>query len=199
MAGFDLIGANLGRFFNVTPAKAGVQRLSKTRAVERLDPRFRGDDKASARLLGQVSAHGARPGHAGNGGGIVLERGTDLAVELLASPLFQTRTAVNDAPFGRAAGGGRRRRSLTAVLVWKFHNQELDGEVRSAAGGIGRVSRRSQSLPETAGRRGRRDLELGIHASVAVMPLHGIKYASVSAPSYPMTVFNGYRALSVGL
>jgi len=66
----------------------------------------------------------------------VLERGTDLAVELLASPLFQTRTAVNDAPFGRAAGGGRRRRSLTAVPVWKFRNQELDGEVRSAAGGI---------------------------------------------------------------
>ncbi len=64
-----------------------------------------------------------------------LSDGTDLAVELLASPLFQTRTAVNDAPFRRAACGGRRRRSLTAVPVCKFRNQELDGEVRSAAGG----------------------------------------------------------------
>jgi hypothetical protein len=40
------IGAKLGRSFNVTPAKAGVQRLSRTLAVESLDPRFRGDDKA---------------------------------------------------------------------------------------------------------------------------------------------------------
>jgi hypothetical protein len=46
------VGANLTRSFNVTPAKAGVQRLSKTLAAESLDPRFRGDDKASGRLPG---------------------------------------------------------------------------------------------------------------------------------------------------
>ena len=46
------MGANLERSFNVTPAKAGVQRLSRTQAAERLDPRFRGDDKASDCLPG---------------------------------------------------------------------------------------------------------------------------------------------------
>jgi hypothetical protein len=37
---------------NVTPAKAGVQRLSRTQAVERLDPRLRGDDTVGNCLLG---------------------------------------------------------------------------------------------------------------------------------------------------
>ena len=44
----ESMGARLKRPFNVTPAKAGVQRLSTTLAAERLDPRFRGDDKAAA-------------------------------------------------------------------------------------------------------------------------------------------------------
>ena len=52
MAGLDPIGANLERSFTVTPAKAGGQRLSRTLAAERLDPRFRGDDKANGRLPG---------------------------------------------------------------------------------------------------------------------------------------------------
>jgi hypothetical protein len=52
MTGLVPIGANLERSFNVTPAKAGVQRLSRTLAVESLDPRFRGDDKASGCLPG---------------------------------------------------------------------------------------------------------------------------------------------------
>jgi len=55
------VGANLTRSFNVTPAKAGVQRPSRMRAAERLDPRFRGDDKASGRLPGEVAADGANP------------------------------------------------------------------------------------------------------------------------------------------
>jgi hypothetical protein len=42
------VGVRLKRLFNVTPAKAGVQRLSRTMPVERLDPRFRGDDRAAA-------------------------------------------------------------------------------------------------------------------------------------------------------
>jgi len=45
--GIDPVDANSERSFNVTPAQAGVQRLSRTLAVESLDPRFRGDDKAS--------------------------------------------------------------------------------------------------------------------------------------------------------
>ena len=46
--GLDPIGAKLERSLNVTPAKAGVQRLSRTLAVESLDPRFRGDDKTKS-------------------------------------------------------------------------------------------------------------------------------------------------------
>ena len=57
------MGANLMRSFNVTPAKAGVQRPSRMQAAERLDPRFRGDDKASGRLPGEVTAYGVKPGH----------------------------------------------------------------------------------------------------------------------------------------
>ena len=45
--GIGHAGANSERSFNVTPAKAGVQRLSGTPAAESLDPRFRGDDTAS--------------------------------------------------------------------------------------------------------------------------------------------------------
>ena len=44
--GTDPAGANAKRSFNGAPAQAGVQRLSRTLAVESLDPRFRGDDKA---------------------------------------------------------------------------------------------------------------------------------------------------------
>jgi len=57
------MGANFMRSFNVTPAKAGVQRLSRALAVESLVPRFRGDDKASGRLPGEVTAYGVKPGH----------------------------------------------------------------------------------------------------------------------------------------
>ena len=46
MAGLDPAGANSERSFNVTPAQAGVQRLSRTPAVESLDPRECGDDKS---------------------------------------------------------------------------------------------------------------------------------------------------------
>ena len=55
------VGANLTRSFNVTPAKAGVQRPSRAQAAGRLDPRFRGDDKARGRLPGQVTADGVNP------------------------------------------------------------------------------------------------------------------------------------------
>ena len=57
------MGANLMRSFNVTPAKAGVQRPSRMQAAERLDPRFRGDDTASGRLPSEVAADGVKPGH----------------------------------------------------------------------------------------------------------------------------------------
>ena len=40
------MGANAERPFADAPAKAGVQRLSKTLAVESLDSRVRGDDTA---------------------------------------------------------------------------------------------------------------------------------------------------------
>ena len=56
------MGANLMRSFNVTPAKARVQRPSRMQAAERLDPRFRGDDKASGRLPGKVTADGIKSG-----------------------------------------------------------------------------------------------------------------------------------------
>ena len=61
-AGVGSVGSILARSFAVTPAEAGVQRLSRTLAVESLDPRFRGDDKGRSCLSGYTFAPAGRDG-----------------------------------------------------------------------------------------------------------------------------------------
>jgi len=60
--------------------------------------------------------------------------GTDFAVEFLVAKLPNRNGCQGRALQARRPSGGRHRRSLTAVPVWKKRaQQELDGEVRSVA------------------------------------------------------------------
>ena len=56
------VGANLKRSSNVTPVQAGVERLSRTQAAQRLDPRLRGDDQTTGCLLDYLGANGIKSG-----------------------------------------------------------------------------------------------------------------------------------------